>query len=154
VFNVAVANDDCHLKNLSFFTSADGVHLAPHYDLLATGVYHTRAFADDRETWPRVPMAIPLPGAERFGDVTATSVLEAGDVLGLPRSVALRIVRELLARLPVALEKEAAALAKIHDGVPEAARRFTAAEARLVRTLRSIVVPDMLAHMTPAGASG
>jgi serine/threonine protein kinase HipA of HipAB toxin-antitoxin module len=37
VFNLLVANDDCHLKNLSFLVTPGRVDLAPHYDLLATG---------------------------------------------------------------------------------------------------------------------
>jgi serine/threonine-protein kinase HipA len=84
VFNVAVANDDCHLKNLSFFMSADGVQLAPHYDLLATSVWNTRAFAEDKDNWPSGRMAIALPGAERFGEVTATSVFDVARILGVP----------------------------------------------------------------------
>lgn len=151
LFNIAVANDDCHLKNLSFFVDAEGVQLAPHYDLLATGAYCTRAFADDRETWPQVPMAIALPGARRFGEVTIKSVLEAGRALGVPDKVAARLVREVVTKLPPALAKEAAALGKVHQGVSEAARRFTSAEARLVRVIQSVVVPDMLKRLASTG---
>jgi serine/threonine-protein kinase HipA len=152
VFNIAVANDDSHLKNLSFFMNAEGVQLAPHYDLLATSAYYTRAFADHREAWPQVPMAIALPGAQRFGEVTARSVLDAGQALGVPNNVAARIVREVITRLPAALAKEAAALEEFHKGVPEAARRFMAAETRLVRVMQSMVIPDMLKRMASAGS--
>jgi serine/threonine-protein kinase HipA len=37
VFNLLVANSDNHLKNLSFMVSAEGIELAPAYDLLSTG---------------------------------------------------------------------------------------------------------------------
>ncbi|WP_290663208.1 HipA domain-containing protein [Aquabacterium sp.] len=37
-----MANDDCHLKNLSFHVRPDGVALAPLHDLLCTGAYDTR----------------------------------------------------------------------------------------------------------------
>ena len=37
VFNLLVANDGCHLKNLSCIVQANTITLAPHYDLLATG---------------------------------------------------------------------------------------------------------------------
>jgi serine/threonine-protein kinase HipA len=60
VFNLLVANDDCHLKNLSFLVTPGRVDLAPHYDLLATGVYHTRAFADEQGRWPAVPLAVRI----------------------------------------------------------------------------------------------
>lgn len=151
VFNLAVANDDSHLKNLSFFMTAQGVQLAPHYDLLATGAYCTRAFADDRETWPMVPMTIALPGARRFGEVTPQSVLDAGRALGVPSAVAARIVGEVTARLPAALIKEAAALDALHKGLPQAARSFIAADVRLVSVMQNIVIPDMIRRMTPAG---
>lgn len=150
VFNVAVGNDDCHLKNLSFFMTADGVQLAPHYDLLATSVWNTRAFAEDKENWPNGPMAIALPGAERFGEVTATSVFDAARALGVPYNPALRIMREVLTKLPAALDREVAALKERHKRVPEAARRFLGIEAKLVRVMQKMVVPDMLARLTPA----
>lgn len=147
VFNIAVANDDCHLKNLSFFMSADGVQLAPHYDLLATSVWNTRAFADDKENWPSGKMAFALPGAERFSEVTAKSVLEAGRALGVPYNTGTRILREVVAKLPVALETEAAALAERHKSVPEAVHRFTGIEAKVVRVMLHMVVPDMLKRL-------
>jgi serine/threonine-protein kinase HipA len=149
VFNIAVANDDCHLKNLSFYVSANGVQLAPHYDLLATSVWNTRAFADEKETWPRGPMGFALPAATSFADVTAESVLKAGHALGVPRSTASRILREVLTKLPNALEKEAVALEKRHETAPAGARRFIAAEARVFRVMQKIVVPDMLKRLTP-----
>lgn len=148
VFNILVANDDCHLKNLSFFMSADGVQLAPHYDLLATSVWNTRAFADDKENWPSGKMAFALPGAERFSEVTAKNMLEAGQALGVPYNAGVRILRQVHSRLPVALEKEAAALEERHRTAPEAARRFTGVEAKVVRVMLHIVVPDMLKRLT------
>jgi len=42
VFNTLVGNSDCHLKNVSFMVDAQGIRLAPLYDLLCTAVYHTR----------------------------------------------------------------------------------------------------------------
>jgi serine/threonine-protein kinase HipA len=62
VFNLLVANDDCHLKNLSFIVQANTITLAPHYDLLATGVYHTGSFAGADGRWPDVEMTIPPRG--------------------------------------------------------------------------------------------
>lgn len=99
VFNLLVANDDCHLKNLSFLVSPGRFELSPHYDLLATGIYHTRAFADDRATWPAVPLAVRLSEqVRRFDQVTPASVLNAAHELGLPASVATRIITEVIQR--------------------------------------------------------
>jgi len=67
VFNLLVANSDNHLKNLSFMVSSEGIELAPAYDLLSTGTYHTRALANERANWPATELAIALPGATTFG---------------------------------------------------------------------------------------
>lgn len=98
VFNLLVANDDCHLKNLSFLVS-NTVTLAPHYDLLATGVYNTRALAGDSGKWPNVELAIRLAGnVSTFGAVTPEAVLAAAETLGVPNTVALRVTREVVTR--------------------------------------------------------
>lgn len=100
VFNLLVANDDCHLKNLSFLVTPGRVDLSPHYDLLATGVYHTRAFADDHAQWPQVPLAIHLSQeVVRFDQVTPQAVLAAGHLLGVPERVAVRVVHEVVTRV-------------------------------------------------------
>ena len=96
-------------------------------------------------------MGFALPGATSFGEVTAKSVLEAGRALGVPYNTALRILSELLAKLPEALNKEAAALQERHKGAPEAARRFIGVEARVVRVMQKMVIPDMLKRLNPAG---
>jgi serine/threonine-protein kinase HipA len=99
VFNLLVANDDCHLKNLSFIVQANTITLAPHYDLLATGVYHTGSFAGADGRWPDVEMTLPLAGhVTRFGGVTPEAVLAAAATLGVPPAVAVRVAREVVTR--------------------------------------------------------
>ena len=99
VFNLLVANDDCHLKNLSFIVQANNITLAPHYDLLATGVYHSGAFAGTDGHWPDVEMAIRLAGnVTTFGAVTPDAVLSAAATLGVPQTVAVRVTREVVTR--------------------------------------------------------
>lgn len=147
VFNIAVANDDCHLKNLSFFVSSEGVQLAPHYDLLATSAYYTRAFADDKATWADVRMAIPLGKANFFSQVTAAVVIDAGGELGVPEVSARRILQEVTARLPVALGKELAEIRKLHAQAPDAARVHLGAEDRLLRVFENIVIKEMMERL-------
>lgn len=147
VFNVVVANDDCHLKNLSFFMAPDGIQLAPHYDLLSTGAYRTKAFADDKATWPDVPMAIALPGAQLFSEVTAQSVLQAGAELGLPPTAAQRTLADVVKRVPKALAQEKASVEKRHAALAPPVSVNVAAEARFVRVLESIIVRDMLVRL-------
>src|SRR5205807_2436332 len=105
VFNIAVANDDSHLKNISFHVDHEGIRLAPHYDLLSTGTYHTKAMADENGRWAAVPMTFALPGAATFGDVTYESVVEAGRMLGLPLPVIQRIIIDVVSRVETEFER-------------------------------------------------
>lgn len=174
VFNLLVANDACHLKNLSFRLAPGRLDLCPHYDLLATGFYHTRAFADEQARWPAVPLAVRLsPEVARFDLVTPQAVLAAATTLGVPEQLALRTVREVVTRVLMAFD----ALYAEHDPQQEGlmaqlkARNFTAPELdaldepaasgldltaaeigatqrgqqlKLLRVLRHIVLPEMV----------
>lgn len=144
VFNVLVANDDNHLKNISFSVEADGIALCPHYDLLSAGTYHTRAFADHRATWPAVPMMIPLPGASSFGEVTQTTLLAAAEALGLSRRIGERELHRMTNGLPQALAALLQEVEKENAHYPEAVRAQLDGELRLLRTIQHLVVPAML----------
>jgi serine/threonine-protein kinase HipA len=151
VFNILVGNDDCHLKNLSFLVSHDSISLAPHYDLLSTGAYHTRALADDGGKWNQVPMAFSLPGAKTFGDVSLDAVLAAADALGLPRLIAKRLVSEVTERVEKEFEKIVAEHAKWVEASPAQRANSTAIEGRLLRVIQSITLPDMLQRLRGVG---
>lgn len=172
VFNLLVANDDCHLKNLSFIVQANTITLAPHYDLLATGVYHTGSFAGADGRWPDVEMTIPLAGqVTRFGGVTPEAVLAAAATLGVPPAVAVRVAREVVTRTfrhfdriyaehypeepgllttQQVLQGEVAALAAV-DGQHEPAvqgdvlpdAQQLGLRRRILRVLRYIILPEM-----------
>lgn len=144
VFNILVGNDDCHLKNLSFLITDQEIRLAPHYDLLATATYTTKAFADERATWDALPLAIPLPGAALFAEVTLQSLVSAAGAIGVPETTARRIIKEVASRLPAALKAEQRALQERHARAPQSSRQMLAAESRWVRVLESIILRDML----------
>ena len=149
VFNVLIANHDNHLKNLSFLVDADGIALAPAYDLLSTGAYHTRALAVSRADWPDVEMTIALPGASSFGAVTRESLLQASEALGLPRRIGERELDRLVAALPAALDALVHSITAQNEHAPGEVRRFLAGEMRVLRTIQHLVVPDMLARVAP-----
>jgi hypothetical protein len=123
------------------------VQLAPHYDLLATSTYYTRAFAVEKATWADVRMAIPLGKANFFSDVTAQLVLGAGRELGVPEVTARRILKEVTTRLPEALGKELNDIRKLHAEAPEAARVHLGAEDRLLRVFEYVVLKEMLERL-------
>lgn len=145
VFNTLIANHDNHLKNLSFTVSAEGIALSPHYDLLSTAVYDTRAFADERALWPAVKLTMALPGAATFEAVTRNALLQAGQVLGLARAVAQRELDRMLVTLPMAVTRLVGAIEAENIGLGEAARVFLAGELRLLRTIEHLIVPYMVA---------
>jgi serine/threonine-protein kinase HipA len=147
VFNVLIANNDNHLKNLSFMVSNEGINLSPAYDLLSTATYHTRAFANERANWPAVDMAIALPDAPTFGAVTRESVLQAGEALGLPRGICERELERLTRTLPSAFGELEAAIETRNAQYPDSVRRFLGGEIRLIQTIRHLVVPDMIARV-------
>ena len=147
LFNVMVANDDNHLKNISFVISSQGVDLAPSYDLLSTGTYHTRAFADHRATWPNVQMMIPLPGAATFGEVTRSTVLAAAQALGLTKAIGEREMDKMADLMPKALTSLLVQIQAENQTLPESARVYLGGEIRLLNTIQHVVVPEMLRRL-------
>jgi serine/threonine-protein kinase HipA len=147
VFNILVANDDCHLKNLSFRVGADGVFLAPHYDLLSTGAYYTRAIAEANATWPTVPMAIELPGAKTFGQVSLNSVLEAGAELGVPERPARRIVEQMVKNLSPATEAVLKDVEGIRAKAPSEAGAALGSQSYLANVLQKMIYPEMVGRL-------
>jgi serine/threonine-protein kinase HipA len=144
LFNLLVANNDNHLKDLSFMVSSEGIELSPAYDLLSTGVYHTRVFAHERANWPAVDLAIALPGATTFGAVTRETILSAGEILGLPRRVGAREMDRLIRDLPLALDSIVRQIEAENAHYPSAVGVFLGGEKRLISTIQHLVVPDML----------
>ncbi|MBK7002622.1 MAG: HipA domain-containing protein [Rhodoferax sp.] len=145
VFNVLVANDDNHLKNISFHVGPDGIDLCPPYDLLSTGTYHTRAFADQRATWPSIPMMIPLPGVSTFGEINRSALLESSVALGLTRRIGERELHRMVDAMPNALAELVQRIQVENEKLPEQARPYSGGEMRLLRTMQHLVIPEMLA---------
>lgn len=153
LFNILVGNGDNHLKNISFMVDANGIDVAPAYDMLCTTVYDTRAFAVENAKWPHSELAFSLPGIRNFGDVRREHVLAAGDALGLARATALRELNRLLTALPAAadklIEEIAAGIGEEADRSPDpaAARIHIAGELRLLRAIRHVVLADMCVQL-------
>jgi serine/threonine-protein kinase HipA len=148
VFCALTGNDDNHLKNLSFHIDPTGISMAPHYDLLSTATYATKAMADHRAVWPHVPMTIPHPGAETFAEVSRQSLVQAAAVLGLPARMAERLINELVVDLP---RKARALVDEIESGAEplrNARPEDRAIETRVLRTVLHIVIPDMAKRLS------
>lgn len=122
VFNLLIGNGDAHLKNLSFFLSHQGIRLAPHYDLLSTGVYREAA-------WLNAELVTPMGHAHRFGEIRRTHVQAFGNALGIPLPASERLLDDVLAKV-----KHYAAVLLEHCQ-HDAAMAILPGEARLLRAI-------------------
>lgn len=152
LFNLVTGNDDCHLKNLSFVASHEGIDLAPHYDLLSTCAYRTAALAEGHDvTWPRTPLPYPLAGARTFEQATQDTVAWMADELRVApfgrRQVA------ALAQLPARLQELSEEVQSLRASSATAAGH-AAGEARLMRTLEHVILKDMLAAVQAGPRKG
>lgn len=153
VFNALTGNNDAHLKNLSFLVDAAGIELAPHYDLLSTACYETRAYAGDGVRWPATSeLAWPLLGVKHFSALSHAHLLDVGEALGLSRKAATSQLNAQLTRI----EGEAAAL--LEEAVSENAEWVPRlgsggpfeGEVYCLRTIIHGVIKDMVRQLWPA----
>ncbi|SAK57092.1 HipA domain-containing protein [Caballeronia catudaia] len=96
VFNILIGNADAHLKNISFFSRANGYQLAPFYDLLSTVVYNTPTYNEHGGRWPNVQLSMPVGDAHRFLEISRTDVLMFAEKLGMSRTGAAKDLDKLL----------------------------------------------------------
>lgn len=153
VFNVLVGNGDNHIKNISFLVGADGIALAPAYDMLCTAVYDTKAMGGDSALWPHTELAFSIGEAKTFGDITREHLLTAGAGLGLSERTAIRELDDLLTALPREADKLIGLIQGFQDHSlancpdPDTARYYFAGEMRMLRAARGIVFAEMAARL-------
>jgi len=151
VYIVLTGNGDAHLKNLSFTVGHEGIAIAPHYDLLSTAVFDTRAFSQD--AWPqRSELAWPILGIRRFCQIDRALMLEVGRSLNLARHTCERILDKLAGRiveqsqtLLQEIEQENASLHATHG---PALAATLAGETRGLRAIIEIVVKAMAVQLS------
>lgn len=135
LFNALIGNGDAHLKNLSFFVDANGITLAPHYDLLSTTSYAPPG------AWGEAELSVSMGSAHRFGELRRVDVLVFGEVLGLPP----KLTGEYLDNLIHTLRNASAEfLARLELG--EEPVRF-AGEHRQLRLIIGGVLKDMVRQL-------
>lgn len=149
VFNVLVGNEDAHLKNLSFLVDQRGIRIAPHYDLLASAVYDTRAFNQEAR-WPRVGLAWELGGRRTFDEIDSDALIAAADRLGLKKQAATRLLEDQVNRIEAQTN---ALLAEIETENRVMMRRQPGLEAtfagelRLLRAIVHVIVQEMAGRL-------
>lgn len=149
VFNVLTGNSDNHLKNISFMVSSEGVSISPGYDLLSTAVYTTTAYAQERATWPDTMLALPLPSARIYADVTRQALLDAGRMLGLKEATARRELDRMVLGIAPEADKLIAAIIAENAQLPDAVRPVLGGEIRVLRAIRHIIIHEMVMKLKP-----
>lgn len=148
VFNLLTGNSDAHLKNLSFLVTRRGIELAPYYDLVAVGVYETRAFGKD--IWPATQLAWPVCGKSSFRELSRSTMIEAGAELGLGKEVAVRLLHAQAGRIEKAAHSLLAEIetenAQMLETRPQLAATF-AGESRCLRAVIEVVIKSMAAQL-------
>ncbi|EKS67594.1 MULTISPECIES: HipA domain-containing protein [Caballeronia] len=152
VFNVLVGNSDAHLKNLSFLVSRQGIQLAPFYDLLSVAAYATPSYQKD--AWPkRASFAWDILGARYYDDFDRALMLRAGEVLGIARTTAERLLDALAgsivraaADLYARVEEKNAALLAERPGLAAT----LGGELMCLRVIRYTIIEDMTRKLAAA----
>ncbi len=90
IFNYLIGNSDAHAKNISFLVTADGIELAPAYDLLSVRVYGA-----DYDY-----LAMTIGGELRYEWLEERHWSALAESIGLSPPFLARLRQELAERLP------------------------------------------------------
>lgn len=141
LFNILTGNGDAHLKNLSFRVHADGLELAPFYDLVSTESY--RAEADSQPRWPKCDLSIQIGEARTFASVSRESFGAFADQLGVNPRAAARLLEQFTGMIVPAAE----ALIEEFQAIKVPRPTIRAAQLRVLQTIRHAVIADMVKRL-------
>lgn len=99
-FNLCVGNDDSHAKNLSLVATADGLRLAPFYDLMCTRVYPGLG----------ANFAFSIAGESEPGKITRSHVAQLAATLGVAPRYLQNLAANVAQQAPAAISAVAAQL--------------------------------------------
>jgi serine/threonine-protein kinase HipA len=123
VLNGLLGNADAHGKNFSFLHTAEGVALAPSYDVVSTAAY---PHLSDR-------LAMRIGGIERIDRLTREAFLHCADEVGVGSRLGDRLLREMEDRFPMALDSTLARADEAGWAEPILEEIAAATRARAVR---------------------
>lgn len=96
LFNILIFNCDAHGKNLSFFVGANGISLAPFYDLVNIKMYPEFEHG----------LAMALGDGFEENNINAYQLADFADTCQLPRLLVAKRLKYLIGKLTVALQEE------------------------------------------------
>lgn len=141
LFNLLTGNGDAHLKNLSFRVHASGITLAPFYDLISTESYSTQPGSVPQ--WPNAPLSTCIGNATTFAQVDAQSYSDFAETLGLKRTAIRRLLNDFTGRIEAAADELIGEFER-QNAPPET----RASELRVIRTIRSVVIREMVSRLS------
>lgn len=141
LFNLLTGNADAHLKNLSFHVDAQGIRLAPFYDLVSTESYHTAP--DNNPQWPNSLLSTKIGNATTFAQVNSATYADFAATLGLTRTAIKRLIADQTGKIEAAAD----ALINEYEGLNIAAAT-RAGQLRIIRTIRMIVIREMVTKLS------
>ena len=132
-FNLYVGNNDSHAKNLSLLATADGLRLAPFYDLMSTRVYSglgpNFAFSIGGETEP--------------GKMAPNHLVDLAKTLGVTPRYVMQIARNMADKVTVAIPQATKELlATLGPNERVIAERLQHKITSLVKKMRKRMNPD------------
>lgn len=141
IFNLLIGNADAHLKNVSFRVSAQGIDLAPFYDLVSTECY--RAGPGSEPRWPARELSLRIGRANTFGEVTPADVLAFAAELGANARAAGRALEEMTGAIGAEADRIMGEFEKMT--IPRAVR---ARELRVLTQIRQIPIREMMKRLS------
>ena len=132
-FNLYVGNNDSHAKNLSLLATADGLRLAPFYDLMSTRVYSglgpNFAFSIGGETEP--------------GKMGPDHLMDLAKTLGVTPKYVMQIARNMADKVAVAIPQATTELlVRLGPNERVIAERLQHKITSLVKKMRKRMNPD------------
>lgn len=115
LLTLAIGNGDAHAKNFSVLHMPDGsLQLTPLYDLMSTMVYE-----DDR-------LAMYIDDVQRMNRVTGKRLQNEAARWGISRTDSLRLINDLLGRIPDAAARARAKTPDVPDSIARVIEEQTA----------------------------
>ncbi len=132
-FNLFVGNNDSHAKNLALLATAEGLRLAPFYDLLSTRVYSGLA----------KHFAFRIGGESLPGALEPRHLSALAQELGVASKYVQKIANETATALEIALPQ---AVATLLPGLPHAETVMLRRVAQKVQSLRAKIQGRLILH--------
>jgi serine/threonine-protein kinase HipA len=127
-FNYLIGNEDAHGKNLALLYTADGVRLAPFYDLVSSAVYKGLSHK----------AAMGIGGERRYGYIERRHWERLAESLGLRVAAVRRALARMVDSLGAVLDQTVGSVAEVAGDIPLLEDVRAGVQERLARLSREM----------------